>query len=631
MMLLNSSLSSSILLGVIALAGLTYSHVIPRNVSITTEPPGGNELQLREDDGIDDPTVFTWVSRFAAIGDSYTAGIGSGSRLGSLFHFNDWWCSRYDLSYPMIIRNYLGSNVEDFQFLACTGDQTKQVYDQVKKLDDNIDLLTLTAGGNDLCLIDVIKDCIMFPFHGEETCNAILDKAQSNLDDMMHDNIKQILTTLNDKMADNGIVVYNSYARFFNTENDDCAKKRDWTFLSFVRYLQEDLKPPLELTIERRKRFNSLTSGLNDLIRDVVDEVKDEADYTVGFANWDLWGIDGVDGQMCDPSSTGAYPDPKQPDLLFFKPDTRNTIFKLWPFSKRNIDAAVDPETLDAGEEDSKPLDDGDGDGDGDLELDEEQIKTLRAALPPPPPKPDLDERGVDRSIYKSSLWNSVNPDAEVVKKLDPRAPDTPGCPSDKRPWVPSLGGLLPDFFGRIFHPNVEGHTAMASFTVEMIMTLRAKILDVEPEVCEVTEEFKCWQKEGWTAYVTPDQLNKNYKKFCDWVEAPGDGSTGWRRTWTFFKDTPDEQEFVFETGEHASEFDKDECLESMDRIINGCDGNDPKNPLGFKFGGLWKRGEYTYKVNPKRDNRPWPLKETYGWCKGGYHVTYSDYTMYGE
>ena len=43
---------------------------------------------------IDDPADFSWIKKWAAIGDSFTAGIGSGSQQGALLT-QDWKCSRY--------------------------------------------------------------------------------------------------------------------------------------------------------------------------------------------------------------------------------------------------------------------------------------------------------------------------------------------------------------------------------------------------------------------------------------------------------------------------------------------------------------------------------------------------------
>lgn len=427
-------------------------------------------------------------------------------------------------------------------------------------------------------------------------------------------------------MAKDGIVVYNGYARFFNEENEDCATKQDWAPFYWYRYLT-DGDDPLPLTVDRRNEFNTLTTALNDAIREVVHDVADEVDYKIGFANWDLWGIEGVKGQMCDPSSSGTYPDEDQPDLLFFKPDTRKSLWRF-PLKKKrsaagnetvlvDLDGTIDGEVVDEWDTSVPPTD--------------EQLEALRATLPPPP-KRDLDDNGVDRAVYHSSLWNSVNPRAVALHALDDRAPATPGCPGDPYPFLPNIGWFLPDYFGRIFHPNEAGHIAMASFAIQRAIELRAEVLGLDSEVCEITEEFKCWKKEGRKGYASADRLNENYKTYCDEVQAPGDGTSLWTDKRSFHEGTPDEHEFFIETTEYASEFNHDECIESMERIMNSCDGNDPENPMNWKSGGTWKRGEYRYSINIKRDNCPWPsIKETYGSCDGIYRVGASTYIMYGK
>lgn len=109
-----------------------------------------------------DPTDFSWIKRWAAVGDSFTAGIGSGSPLGSfLYSQADWSCSRYDRSYPEVLNRAFGKSVEDFQFVACSGDRTEQIYTQVQNMDGDLDLVIMTAGGNDLCLVR--EPISMFP------------------------------------------------------------------------------------------------------------------------------------------------------------------------------------------------------------------------------------------------------------------------------------------------------------------------------------------------------------------------------------------------------------------------------------------------------------------------------------
>lgn len=112
-----------------------------------------------------DPTDYSWVKNLAAIGDSFTAGIGAGNHLGDVFHNQDSWkCSRYDKSYPMLVNSVIGPSVRDFQFPACSGDRSVHIFEQVSKLKENIDMVIMTAGGNDLCLVsDLLRSSCLPP------------------------------------------------------------------------------------------------------------------------------------------------------------------------------------------------------------------------------------------------------------------------------------------------------------------------------------------------------------------------------------------------------------------------------------------------------------------------------------
>lgn len=87
------------------------------------------------------------IKKFAAIGDSYSAGIGAGqvrTEPGS----GD--CSRYDESYPSLldINGHLGgSDAHTFTYLSCSGDESPAIKEQAEKLGDDYDLITISAGG----------------------------------------------------------------------------------------------------------------------------------------------------------------------------------------------------------------------------------------------------------------------------------------------------------------------------------------------------------------------------------------------------------------------------------------------------------------------------------------------------
>ena len=223
----------------------------------------------------------------------------------------------------------------------------------------------------------MIKKCVLLPYEGEASCNAVIDKATENIKTILKPNLKEILIALNDKMKKDGIVVYNGYAQFFNTETEACANDQDWTYgRYFPAYW---FKTPLKLTIEKRKKFNDLVVAINKAIRSVIADLEKDGslNYKIGFSNWDPWARDGVKGQMCDPSSSGMYPDRSQTNLQFFKP---------WTYVNKN-----------------------------------EQME-LRKREDQFPHERDIDtfaDDNIDPSIYDSILWKSPSPKAEVLYKLD--------------------------------------------------------------------------------------------------------------------------------------------------------------------------------------------------------------------
>ncbi|KAI4591931.1 hypothetical protein KJ359_012062 [Pestalotiopsis sp. 9143b] len=537
----------------------------------------------------DDPSDYSWIKRWAAVGDSYTAGIGSGTLLGTSYwddpEKTNWYCSRYDTSWPVIVNDALGDTVEKFFYPACSGDRTGGIYYQIKDLEDNLDLVMLTAGGNDLCLSKLIEKCVFVP-SGDSSCEDVIAIAQDNIQSILKGNIQELMDALNEKMNDEGVVIYNGYAQFFNTETEDCATE-PWAYAT--------LWPGNSgLTIDRRNVFNDLVVQINNIIKDVVDEAASNSDYKwkIGFSNWDPWVRDGVNGQMCDPDGSGDYPDPEQPDLQFFKPDTS--------VSDDDID-------LKKRHEEYGPL-----------------AEKRRAALA------EVERRNLQTELYNSLLFNSVNPRAEAKHKLDRRSPSPPKCPGDTDDEIQPPGIGLPDWVGKNFHPNEAGHYTMASFALQTMVDTRAAVLDLESPSCDPQDEFTCWQTQGSKAYASPDRLNEDYKDFCDSVSRPT-GQSGWDFTKKYHEGTPDETTLLISLAGTSTNFDKNECLDSFSAIINNCDGNDANNPMNWKFGGQYKRGDYTYQVDPQRDTRHWPVPtEAGGSCKGSYLGTYSTYSIKG-
>ncbi|KAM0322464.1 hypothetical protein ACHAQA_009533 [Verticillium albo-atrum] len=569
--------------------GLVASHAIPGvSPSEATDAVATSTLFGKRDD--EHIVSLDFVKRWAAIGDSFTAGIGSGSRMGNPFQgTRNWICSRYTYTWPHIVNRRIGGAMADFQYPACSGARTGGVYEQAGELSGDLDVVMLTAGGNDLCLASMIKTCVVLPYEGSDACDRLIDKAQSNIDTILKDNIRDILNALKSKMKDKGIVVYGGYAPFFNTDNEDCATKQNWAMASYKSW-RYYLQLGLSLTVERRQKFNELVDNINKATREVVEEYQSDRDikYDIEFSDWSSWPSE-VDGDMCSPSSDGSYPDKNQPEMLFFKPDTwvRDSSHRD-SLRKRDLDKQRDM----------------------------------------PPELAGLQETAKQMNIYDTLLYKSPNPQAIARRKLDARAPTPPDCPGDDS-WDPISKIGVPDFMGRWFHPNEKGHQAIAAFALTNLAFAKAKQDGKVGEVCEVgTDEFRCWQKDGSKSFVSWDRLDANYKSFCENAKAPAH-SVNWEIKEPYYEGTPEEFELRIKLSNGAFEFDRKLCLESFDRLINSCDGDDPGNPMNWKFGGEWKRGSYLYQINPKKKREL--LKRSDGRCHSWWKGSHSHYMIDGH
>ena len=103
------------------------------------------QLAFADSAGYDD---WSWASSVAAVGDSFTAGIGA----GGLWNTESRACARYDQSYPAVILRWLGGG-RAFQFPACSGHTSVDIMNQIDSLAGGVNLALMSAGGNDLCLV----------------------------------------------------------------------------------------------------------------------------------------------------------------------------------------------------------------------------------------------------------------------------------------------------------------------------------------------------------------------------------------------------------------------------------------------------------------------------------------------
>lgn len=137
-----------------------------------------------------------------AVGDSYTAGIGSNKKSDEILH--SLQCSRYKQAWPVQLSekddwNVINDNTKPkLTFGACSGSVMKDLREKQLKQGEPSDndraevlighpqLAVLTISGNDLLFKELVNDCI-FRFPGIDndkmkSCDQRVDEVQAKID-----------------------------------------------------------------------------------------------------------------------------------------------------------------------------------------------------------------------------------------------------------------------------------------------------------------------------------------------------------------------------------------------------------------------------------------------------------------
>lgn len=173
---------------------------------------------------------------FVALGDSYSAGIGTG--LDGDYLASEGDCRRGQHGYPLLLHldmNNATKTNTSMQWLSCTGAQTKDILSgtalsQVDLLNTSLplDFATLSVGGNDLGFFDVMNACI-FRFYSfySGTCEAALAASDAAIaSDVFEQRLEIILQEILDKVVwekrPRFTITVTGYARFFNEITPEC-------------------------------------------------------------------------------------------------------------------------------------------------------------------------------------------------------------------------------------------------------------------------------------------------------------------------------------------------------------------------------------------------------------------------
>lgn len=249
---------------------------------------------------------------FVAMGDSYSAGIGTG------VNGTEGDCRLGLHAYPRLIYNDLAAQFHNpsFQHLSCTGATINDALAgaQNSQIDDfnstsSADFALLSIGGNDLGFFDIMNSCI-FRFYSfySGTCEEALarsDKAMASSNFEQH--LKLLIMEILDRVSWEKRPWFNiyvtGYARFFNAETTQCddASMGIWW-----------RGPKLKRSL--RRRMNDMVKDVNHHIKKNIDDInKSFTSDRVYFVDYD----DAFDGhRFCEPGV--SEPDYKRNETWFF-------------------------------------------------------------------------------------------------------------------------------------------------------------------------------------------------------------------------------------------------------------------------------------------------------------------------
>ncbi|KAF2870034.1 SGNH hydrolase-type esterase domain-containing protein, partial [Massariosphaeria phaeospora] len=292
--------------------------------------------QAADDDSLSpDIADLSYIRNFAAVGDSYAAGIGAGVR-------DDAACARYYDAYPRLINRdgRLGNSWRrNFQFAACSGHTSRDVtLLQIPGLDRNVDAMTISAGGNDVGLTQVLNDCIYgWLAPPQEKCNQTLEETENAIRTVLPQNLDNMLAWAKSRLRPRiGRAYYVNYAKFFSEADTQCDSV-SWSW--YQSQLNDNEK--LYLTLEKRQRLNALVQLTNEAISAAVERAGDQVIYVDVNQYYEIWG-----GRFCEKGVT--EPDPNNDFLLFFERETGEGEF---PFrAKMRRDNSVEEELGDVPE-----------------------------------------------------------------------------------------------------------------------------------------------------------------------------------------------------------------------------------------------------------------------------------------
>ncbi|MFF1869729.1 SGNH/GDSL hydrolase family protein [Kitasatospora herbaricolor] len=136
--------------------------------------------------------------RYAALGDSYSAGVGAGS-----YTSESGSCKRSTNSYPYLWKNAHAPSA--FAFVACSGARTGDVLNnQLSVLDANTTLVSISIGGNDAGFASTMQTCVL---DSETACLNAVAAAKSYATNTLPAQLDNVYAQIHAKAPNAHVVV----------------------------------------------------------------------------------------------------------------------------------------------------------------------------------------------------------------------------------------------------------------------------------------------------------------------------------------------------------------------------------------------------------------------------------------
>lgn len=154
------------------------------------------------------PPGATAAAPYAALGDSYSSGLGAGAYQGGAD------CRRSANAYPVRVAPRLGARLV---FAACSGARVSDVIGQLSRVGAETRYLTVSAGGNDAGFADVLLECAKpWPW----SCSGQISKAQDFIRTALPSKLDQLYARIRSRAPAARVVVV-GYPRLFKP-GDSC-------------------------------------------------------------------------------------------------------------------------------------------------------------------------------------------------------------------------------------------------------------------------------------------------------------------------------------------------------------------------------------------------------------------------